>query len=477
MELRLGRPDSAFPHALEGEQIGREHSRLTLGYLSEREALEYIAARPRGLDLALAAAHDAADRGAVYNELIRGRALALDELASRRHAASDSSDPDIAALWEKLRSARQRFANLIVRQPDESRADAYSALIDEAGRNKETAERALAERSTTFRATETAAQIGLSEVRQALPEDAALVSFIRYDAPSPSASPNLRLSGRSPLPTMSLYAAFVLRPGDREPVIVVLGSAPQIDRQIAAWRQALLTGASTPATDLPEKERALRVVGASLRRRIWDPVASQVSGAKRVFVVPDSTINLIPFAALPAPTGGYLIESGPIIHYLTAERDIAARAGDRRDDGRGLLAIGGPSFSDPTSFSGLRPESRRPQRCIEASPRIDSPASRAPVDIGTLPPQDARSPCVTLQNMKFDPLPAAAREAAEVVTLWRRSRAGNGIDRKSRRHRRDGECRQSAGSPSRRSPCRDTRVFPGRHLCACGQRVLAQLAA
>lgn len=67
-----------------------------------------------------------------------------------------------------------------------------------------------------------------------------------------------------------------------------------------------------------EAKSPARLAGAELRRKIWDPLAAHVDGARVAPVVPDGALNLVNFAALPTPTDGYLVEHGPLIHYLCA---------------------------------------------------------------------------------------------------------------------------------------------------------------
>jgi hypothetical protein len=72
-----------------------------------------------------------------------------------------------------------------------------------------------------------------------------------------------------------------------------------------------------------------------------------------VFVVPDGVLGVVPLAALPTRNGHYLLEDGPVIHYLSAERDLATVGGGVAATGRGLLSIGGPSFNDASSFAAV----------------------------------------------------------------------------------------------------------------------------
>jgi CHAT domain-containing protein/tetratricopeptide (TPR) repeat protein len=411
IQARLGESADSFTRGLRAQRITREHALLTLGSLPERQALEYARTWPKGLDLAISLAMTPADSEAVLNEVILGRSLTLDEMSLRRRATAEAEGQDTRALWDRLRSARQRLANLVVRGPSGD-GHAYAALVDAARRDKEDAERVLAERSDTFRTNARRATIGIAGVRAALPGGTALVSFSRYDRTvvTPSAHPARGATAR----TIPSYMAFVLRPGDNEPVAVPLGSATAVEASITAWRDELVAGVARQPVDLVAAEKALRVPGAALRRRIWDPIATHLEGATRVFIVPDSAINLVPFAALPAVRGGYLLEHGPVVHYLSAERDLAAPEPFRIAAAPGtLLAVGGPAFSTRDVFAST---ARQP--VPSTSPRPEAVIATRGAGVS--------SACVGFRTMTFNPLPAARAEAEEVAKLWTTSRSGEG---------------------------------------------------
>src|SRR5262249_45555973 len=130
--------------------------------------------------------------------------------------------------------------------------------------------------------------------------------------------------------------------------------------------------AGTPALDA---ERAYRTAGATVRQRIWDPFSSLVRDVSQVFVVPDGAINLVSFAALPTGANRYLIDDGPVIHYLPTERDIISKTSQTQ--GRGLLAVGGPAYDDRVRIS-------------------DSPTV-------------LRTGCETLGGVRFEDLPGSRR--------------------------------------------------------------------
>ena len=172
---------AAVRTALDAEAIGRAHLRLTVGYLPERQALGYAARRPKGLDLALSfGGGDPQVAPRLLDEVVQGRSLVLDEMAVRQRDAIDPSRPELGPLWQAVRAARQRLANLVVRGATPGQEARHQALVDEARAESERAERALSERSLVFRQVEARADVGLNEVRAALAPGTALVSYVHY---------------------------------------------------------------------------------------------------------------------------------------------------------------------------------------------------------------------------------------------------------------------------------------------------------
>ena len=155
--------------------------------------------------------------------------------------------------------------------------------------------------------------------------------------------------------------AFVIRSSEKQPHVVPLGSAKDIDTLVSRWRQEMAEEAMAPGRSLKRTEVTYRASAIQLRRKVWEPFAPHVRGAKRVFVVPDGALNLVNFAALPTGNTRYLIEEGPLIHYLAAERDLVPTY--LRSKNEGLLALGAPAFDETKLFAALapRPEIVKPE--------------------------------------------------------------------------------------------------------------------
>ena len=399
----LGNRNAAIDAALEADTTGREHLRLMLRNLPERQSLTYAATRPKGLDLAMSlAGTDSGAVGRVFDALVRSRALVLDEMAARHRLRMDASG-EVAPLWSALTSARQRLANLVVRGPSDQRPEQYLQLVEDARREKERAETALAERSATFRTELSREEVGLDAVRRALPLGSALVAFVRYhrtvigDTTATAAPPGRRIR------VVPSYMAFVAHSEHADVAMVPLGTAASLEALVATWHTE--TSSIVGASSATDAELSYRVAGTALRRRLWDPIAGELKDAINVFVVPDGALNLVTLAALPTGRTTYLIDNGPVIHYLSAERDLVSSPA-QSTAGRGLLALGGAAFDDPTLFSAARPV-------------VKAAAARTPVAATPRTPVAAtRGVCGDLPSMQFGPLAATSREAQEVASLW-----------------------------------------------------------
>jgi CHAT domain-containing protein/tetratricopeptide (TPR) repeat protein len=398
----LGEREAAFDAASRAENVRSAHLRLTSQVLSEREALLYSQSQERGLDVLVRLADAAPSESTVqrsWEAVIRSRASVLDEMVARSRRASLSSDPEVARLFEALRQASSRYGNLALRGARGMAIERYRELLRESREAKERAERALALESLAFRRDAERASLGFDEIAQSLPEGSALVSYVAYDEPErpipAGAVPADSSQSRKPRPVCKM-AAMVLRAGERTPRLVSLGLQSRADARVRAWGTEAALGLAIAGRSHAQAESACVQAGEELRRMIWDPIAPAIGNATLVFVVPDASLYRVNLAALPHPSGGYLVESGLRFHYLTSERDLVVAA-EEASRGAGLLAIGGADF-DGTRASG-------------ADPAAEERASTGRVA------RSRAAPC-QFDQVEFPPLPATMREVREIAALW-----------------------------------------------------------
>ncbi len=397
---REGDTRAAFSQGLRGEKIGRRHLRLVLGALVEEHALRYAAVRSSSLDivvsLALGGQHDGTMVAEAWTAVTQSRALVLDEMARRNRATA------FAARLVELKEKRDRSFesyHFLRRRPPEEMDDTYAKLLEQ---SRSEMERAEGELAIALRPLSGAApsEPTLEAIAGALPPGTALIAYLLYDRHDLTPE-----GGGAPVPS---YLAFVLGTG-HQPVAVPLGTREEIDSSIEDWRRRV-EGVGHGVVPLAEEEQRTREAGRRVREKIWDLPARHVGHASTVFIVPDGALNLVSFAALPAGDSQYLIESGPVLHLLGAERDLLEHREPRV--ARGLLVLGDIAFDDITGFAALRPS---------GTPTVTAKASDFPAPDPARPHRGMVPPCAGLASNPFHRLPASLRETEAIVELWRRA--------------------------------------------------------
>ena len=326
---------------------------------------------------------------------MRSRAIVLDELASRHglEAAGSEDAAAIARQREELSSARDRLARLVIATGGQ--ADARSEQLQRAIEQRDAADFQLANSSVRYRRHRSGKSAGLQDASAALPEDAALVSFIRFGRLAPGTTQ-----------VTDEYAAFVATKAG-EPIVVALGSAAEINSAVEEVRAKLALEAAAPGVATRRNEASYRAAADKLRKLIWDPIDRNLAGVKRIFIVPDGALHTVNFAALPEPGSEtrYLVERGALFHYLSAERDLVT-AGTLDRSGSGLLAVGNPTFDRVELARGT-----------SAGRRVDQVVARnsGPVFRG------GRSNCSGMQAMRFVALPSSGKEIESIAKLWKRA--------------------------------------------------------
>jgi CHAT domain-containing protein len=147
----------------------------------------------------------------------------------------------------------------------------------------------------------------------------------------------------------------------------------------------------TRSRDAARQEYVL--AGQALRRAIWDPVAADLQGVERIFLVPDGALALVNFDCLPDDAGGYLLETAPLLQLLSSERDLI-REQVEPPPGAGLLTTAAPDYDSSAALSS------------EGVPVAGQGAAARGI------------PCGQFRSLWFDPLPGTLAEEKEVARLW-----------------------------------------------------------
>jgi CHAT domain-containing protein/tetratricopeptide (TPR) repeat protein len=376
----FGNAADAWADARKLEDESRQVQRLSARSLAEHEALGLERSRASGLDVMLAlvtrgSAAASRARTELADAVIRARLLVLDQLADERRGLPLAS-PELAGAVGELEAARDGLASALV---EALRADrALDSTVTRA--RPAPLPSALAERSERFGTGLRRSDAGFAEVAAALPAGSALVSYVRHAAPGALLRDGAE--GDSVRTSSLRYSALVHRAGAASPDVVPLGAAAPLEAAVTRWLEACAAPPPHSPALAAAAERRCAALGRTVRALAWDPLARALTGANRVFVVPDGVLHAVQFAALPRARGGYLVDDVPVLHRLTAERDLLPWGDDR--PGRGLLALGGADF-----------------------------------DLGAA--RDSSS-------LRFASLPQTAVEAAQVTELWRSSPSADSAD-------------------------------------------------
>jgi CHAT domain-containing protein/tetratricopeptide (TPR) repeat protein len=448
LDWETGRLPEALERALHAAAIARRQFQQIARGLSEREALTYdfwpvgmrgkLKLRTSGLDIALSVLASTPDAGRsggvgsrVWDELVRSRALVLDEMASRHRLVLRKESPGFVSLGAALEAARNRLARLAVSGPSPDHPEQYRQNLQRAIEEKERAERALAEKSFAYRQELRRAQVGLADVHRGLPAGSALVAYAQFNRPADPSKGYARAPEKTPS-----YVCLILKRGAEAPSVVPLGAAAEIDSLVRHWREAAALAPGGLSGAGGREEARYQEAGEALRRAIWDPVARSLGGVRQVFVVPDGMLNLVNLAALPTASARYLVETGPLLHYLSAERDLVPMEKPARR-GTGLLIVGAPDYESlpaaPAAALGREPSEQgaEPSAASAASGVTPHGTAVAGTAIGRAALyRGVGSGCPELQAMKFEPLPGSWIEAQEIASLWTAgTNPGRGVKR------------------------------------------------
>ena len=398
---RTARTADALEAALEAERVARAHLQVTAQALDERQALSYAERRVNAADTVLSLLTSRAPgvgssvAARAWDAVVRSRALVLEEMAARRRVVAEGEAVAVAPLANALVAARQRLAGLLVR----SAADPASrGRIEQAARERDDAERALAEGSLVFRRELTRLRISLEDAIAKLPRGSALIAYARFRRSLPdrkatqAAQPDKADGGDG----RDEYIAFVARGDGTAPAVVPLGDARAIDDALATWRRSILSEAQADRATA-RSERVHRTAGTALRRLIWDPLAAAIAGQTQLFIVPTGPLHLLTWGALPAKGNQrYLIEDVSL-HYLSSERDLVAQ---ENAVGNGLLVVDDPAYAATATTP---------------APRRDGVRSASSA---------TQDPCGDLRDVQFDALPGTRREGDAIAALWTSAAAG-----------------------------------------------------
>lgn len=289
--------------------------------------------------------------------ILRRKGRVLDAMTDQFTTMREHLSLEGHALHDELVFARAQLAAITF--DSQTNTIELRGAIERLKQFIEKKEAELAQRSVQFAVQSEA--VTIDKVRRAIPANAALLEFVKY-RPYRVDSVGAQRWGSAH------YAAYVLLT-DRGPTLIDFGEAEPIEKAISHFRSHL----ANPKSD------EVKAAGKELFRLVMAPVLQEVRDCRKLLISPDSSLNLIPFAALVDEAGQYLLENYDI-SYLTSGRDLLALKSNFSSR-HGNVVLANPTFDNSS---------------IEKKLSSDPPSGRRSIDF---------------KQMKISPLPGTGQEA------------------------------------------------------------------
>lgn len=375
-----GARDEARRLALAADSLARDAVALDARRLSEREALQLARQRGHALDL-VAELEDAAGARVVWDRLVRIRGSVRAEIDARHLPLAWRGDTALVAAHGRWVAGQRGYARALVDWRADPHDSAAAAGAGAARTAAENAEAAYARALRTRGGARPVEEAGLADVQASLGARQALVGFLEFRT----------RAGANRLD------AFVTRGPGGAVERIALGDADSLRDEIAAWRERLETPPAADPAAARRAEQACRRYGERVRARVWDPIAARLGDATEVDLVPDGAVTDLAWQALPAGDDRYLVERGPELHVLGAERERLSPAAPAAE--RSLLAVGAPNFDRAMAAAPV---------AVATGAAPSAAVLRGDPDI-----------CASGRRPVFEPLPGARLEIEAIARRWR----------------------------------------------------------
>jgi CHAT domain-containing protein len=373
--------DEAFDLFQRGLQARNRTIANVFQIATETQKLKFVQQSSGGYEALLSLIHqkfpDDQDKiRAGLDAALSRKAIVFDAQSRQNEAIAASPDPAIKALWNSLATQRSMLAKQLQGGPGRATPEIYRQRVDQLQADIGKLESGLAAKSPLVAADLAQRKVTAERLAALLPSDTVLVEFVKIHDVDWT---------QGKLSDKQRYLAFVLHP-DQRVDLVDLGKAEALE----AKGKALLDQLQAQLENMPEDLQRIPPITADreLYDALWKPLVPSVGAATQVVISPDGSLNLVPFAALMAPDGKYLVESLEF-SYVTSGRDLARTQPFQPETD--LFLAANPDFG------------------VAAKPAEQTPE--------TLPRGKVRSGDFDKESVPFSPLPSTQIEADQVPQL------------------------------------------------------------
>jgi tetratricopeptide (TPR) repeat protein len=311
----------------------------------------------------------------VYSTVLRRKGIVLEVMRQERIALMSGLDPALITRWEELRALQAELTRIGLSGAE--RTNEVLVRVKGLESDRQRLEADLSREIPEVELERRLREISGARVREALPDDSALIEFVRFSmvdfrracAPLsvqsgggrylafisvPAGIPAKRPSVTAP---SSWWTALLQRLGlasssARSGVgILDLGDADEID--------VLVDSFLARVQDRLDDARP----GQLLRAAVFDKVVPFLGGRTRLLLAPDGELARLPFEVLPTAQAGARVIDEYEISYLTTGRDVIRFGGNGGHAASAPVVLANPDFNLSLEGStGPAPQDVKPGR-------------------------------------------------------------------------------------------------------------------
>jgi CHAT domain-containing protein/tetratricopeptide (TPR) repeat protein len=373
-----------------------------LGVTTEQQRLAFLRQFQPALDLYLSLAGKNLELVPSAHDLVVSRkGLTLEVGRAQREALLAGAYPSLLPVFRQLRQSRMEMTRHLLSGPRErggANSETHARKLGELEKRCEKLEWGIARQVSEVMSQRKLRGADRRAVALSLPKDSLLVDFVRFDPY------RFEATGTESRWGDARYLAFMLPATDTDDGLMIdLGEAKRIDAAIAMFRDQVIGPTRASDEELQEStDSALLEVCRELHTRLFLPLKRSLGAGngKRLFLSPDSELNLLPFEALLSEEGKFVVEEYRLSYVATA-RDVL-RFGEQNGEPRDALIVADPDFN----------------LCEKHSSAQSEDASRGLQEILT-EREHPRSRDFRSEVGVFEPLPLTREEGEQIAEMLR----------------------------------------------------------
>ncbi len=299
----------------------------------------------------------------LLNVSLQRKGLLLKITSETQQITRMSGNEQLAQLADALLEARKELAALTLSGPTPENRDVFPVLVNQLEQRINDLQLEIGAQSMLFR--ESRREVSTSQVLEAL-GDAALVDFLTY---------------RNADDELALVAVVV---ADGTVSYYDYGTMDYLSEMIMEFREII--------QDFGAADEDVKMAGYDLWDVLWAPLSENLEEVEALFLIPDGSLNVLPFDALVDDEELYLIETLDI-RLIASARDLVL---DPMNPAIGeVMIVAGPDYDTEQILQSPK------ARAVNAK-RSSSVAQGARMGSG-------------LRGLNFDPLPGAEKEG-EIIS-------------------------------------------------------------